>query len=124
MEIMEQYDSNKDMILTLNEFRRYFYDRAVKDMTKMWHFLNLNGYFNNLRKSNEQPKELSVESLPRYLLCDDHVFETFFNILKNPQLEPIHIKLYNLITSLPTNKRIESAVDTDFKVLDTCFNIY
>ena len=38
------------MILTLEEFKRYFYDRATSNLNSLWGFLNINRYMNNLRK--------------------------------------------------------------------------
>lgn len=55
-----------------NDFRKFFFEKSVKSFNGVWRLINLSGYLNNFKKqkTEDQPDEVKVETLPRKILSN------------------------------------------------------
>ena len=118
--IIEKYDTDKKGGLTLAQFKQHWVQASLDTNPLVWRILNLSGYLNNLKHSSEKEEKpettkFGAESYPRKILSNKVFYKTLFTILSNERFQPVHLKMYQLLTNLETDHSLFKEIKENLK---------
>jgi hypothetical protein len=102
-DMINKYDTTNRGGITLEQFKDFFWRKAIENSDLVWRILNLAGYLNNLKTKDEQVVNREPPSYPRKILSNKVVYDTIFKILSNDTFQPLHMSFYKLLIMLETD---------------------
>ena len=108
--LFNQFDSNKDGRLDMEDFLEFYRTRANSHEFVVWNNLNYKGYGSDLTRDSDGGKSVKEEDLPRvFIVKDKEYFHLLFKVQSSPDTE-ISNAAWHLINLLATSQGLYESI--------------